>query len=47
MKIDHQGDDCCDENEMKLDPIGLVNESASCSAVSSVDNELNHKLERL
>ena len=37
----------CDGNEMMSDPIGLVNESASCSAVSSVDDDLNHKLERL
>ena len=30
---------------MKLNPI--VNESASCSVASDVDNDLNHKLERL
>ena len=47
MKMDHQGDDGWDGNEMKLNPIGLVNESASCSAASSVDNDLNQKLERL
>ena len=45
MKMDHQGDDGCDGNEMKLNPI--VNESALCSVASGVDNDLNHKLERL
>ena len=30
---------------MKLNPI--VNESASCSVASDVDNDLNHKFERL
>ena len=45
MKMDRHGDDGCDRNEMKLNTI--VNESASCSVASDVDNDLNHKLERL
>lgn len=49
MKMDHRGDvlPSSDGNEIKLNQISLINESASCSAVSSVDKDLNYKLERL
>ena len=40
-------DDGCNGSERMLDPAGLVDESASSFAVSSLDEDLNHKLERL